>query len=97
MRTKEITIGEHKFKIRELSLDDQFNLLELAPYTTRAYVKMCVEEPSEEEFDKVIKTISRNDGFKLLLDTVNEVNSKQESEDFQESNQETKEPTQNTG
>ena len=94
MRTKEITIGEHKFKIKELSWDDQLDLSEMSKFTWREYMKKCIV--TDENVDDLFKTISKVVGNKLL-EEMQELNAGQENEDFQESNQETKEPTQNTG
>ena len=94
MRTKEITIGEHKFKISQLSWSDQLDLSEMPKFTWREYMKKCIV--TDENIDDLFKKISKAVGNKLL-EEMQELNAEEDNKDFQESNQETKEPTQNTG
>jgi hypothetical protein len=92
MKEKEIKIGEYKFKIKELSWGDQLDLAELEKFTTRDFMKKCVIEP--DNLDELYKKLSKAEGTKLLSE-INEINRLEE--DFQDSNQTLKEPTQNTG
>lgn len=92
MKEKEITIGEYKFKIKELSWADQMDLAELEKISLRDTMNKCIVEPSNVE--EVYAKMSKAEGSKLLAE-INEIN-KLEA-DFQDSNQTPKEQTQNTG
>jgi|TARA_R100000501_G_C2586569_1_gene87948 hypothetical protein len=98
MKTKTIKLGEQEFKLKELSWDDQLVLSEADKFSTRLFMKLCIEEPTNLE--EVFKKLTKHQGNKLL-EEVNEINRLDEDiSDFQQPNQketEKKDTKQNTG
>jgi|TARA_R100000501_G_C2584391_1_gene86516 hypothetical protein len=86
MKEKQIEIGKHKIKIKELSWDAQLQLSEADKFSTRQYMKISIIEPEDKE--KLFKEMRKSEGNKLL-EEINEINrGDEEITDFQQPNQE---------
>jgi hypothetical protein len=89
MKEKQIDIGKHKIKIKELSWDNQLQLSEADKFSSRKYMELCIIEP--EDKSKLFRELTKTEGSKLL-EAINEINRPEEEiTDFQQPNQEDKE------
>lgn len=74
IKTTEVTIDGHVFKLKTVSLKDQIKLLEEGKYNRFGMLTASITEPSGEELERVLSSIGGADEMTALWRAYNEVN-----------------------